>query len=64
MNVFLDTSAIVKIYVDEAYSDIIRGICSTSDNTIYIADIAKIELGSAVKNVLIRQILKKNNTHR
>jgi len=30
VNVFLDTSAIVKIYVDEAYSDIIRGIYSGS----------------------------------
>ena len=52
MNVFLDTSAIVKIYVDEAYSDIIRGIYSSSDNTIYIADIAKVELASAIKKRL------------
>ena len=52
MNVFLDTSAIVKIYVDEAYSDIIRGIYSSSDNTIYIADIAKVEFCSAIKKRL------------
>ncbi len=52
MNVFMDTSAIVKIYVDEAYSDIIRGIYSSSKNTIYIADIAKVELGSAIKKRL------------
>ncbi len=52
MNVFMDTSAIVKIYVDEAYSDIIRSIYSSSNNTIYIADIAKVELGSAIKKRL------------
>jgi len=52
VNVFLDTSAIVKIYVDEAYSDIIRGIYSSFNNTIYIADIAKVEFCSAIKKRL------------
>lgn len=49
MNVFLDTSAIVKIYIDEAYSEIIRGLYSTPANTLYIADIAKVEFWSALK---------------
>ena len=52
MNVFLDTSAIVKIYVDEAYSEIIRGIYSTPDNTLFVADIAKVEFCSAIKKRL------------
>jgi len=49
VNVFLDTSAIVKIYIDEAYSDVIRSLYSSADNTIYVADIAKVELWSAVR---------------
>jgi len=49
VNLFLDTSAIVKIYIDEAYSEVIRGLYSSADNTIYVADIAKVEFWSAVK---------------
>ncbi len=49
MNIFLDTSAVVKIYIDEAYSEIIRDLYMISDNTIYVADITKVEFWSAVK---------------
>jgi uncharacterized protein len=47
---FLDTSALVKRYVEEPGSDVVTGICDHSlRHDIVIASIAEVELTSAVR---------------
>lgn len=48
MNLFFDTSALVKIFHDEQFSQDIRTIYTDENNYSYILDIAKIEYYSAL----------------
>jgi predicted nucleic acid-binding protein len=48
MNIFLDTSALVKLFSDEAGSDSIKAFNDDPDNIIWISELASIELISAV----------------
>lgn len=48
MNLFFDTSALVKIFHDETCSQVIRNVYLDEKNTSYILDIAQIEYYSAL----------------
>ena len=48
MNVFFDTSALVKIFHNEEGSDQIRNLILDEENNLYILDIAQIEYYSAL----------------
>ena len=48
MNLFLDTSALVKLFSDEPGSDSIKAFNDNPDNIIWISELASIELISAL----------------
>ena len=48
MNLFFDTSALVKLFSYEAGSETVKELITNPANTIYVLDLALIELQSAV----------------
>ena len=48
MNVFFDTSALVKVFHNEEGSDHVRNLVLNKQNNLYILDIALIEYYSAI----------------
>ncbi len=48
MNLFFDTSALVKLFSNEAGSETVKELVTNPANNIYVLDLALIELQSAV----------------
>ena len=48
MHFFFDTSALVKLFSDEKGSTIVRDIIDNKDNTIWISDLVRVEIHSAI----------------
>jgi len=48
MHFFFDTSALVKLFSDEKGSSIVRDIIDNTDNTIWISDLVRVEIHSAI----------------
>lgn len=48
MNIFFDTSALIKYFHDEEGTDVVTELINNEDNTIWILEIAHLELMSAV----------------
>ncbi|NOY07767.1 MAG: type II toxin-antitoxin system VapC family toxin [Spirochaetes bacterium] len=55
MKIYLDTSALIKNYIEESGSDVVTGIMHKADN-IYVSYITRIECIST-----FRRILRENN---
>lgn len=60
MNLFFDTSALVKIFHDEKCSQDIRNIYNDDNNTSYILDVAQIEYYSALYRRYRNKEISKN----
>ena len=48
MHFFFDTSALVKLFSDEKSSSIVIDIIDNTDNTIWISDLVRVEIHSAI----------------
>ena len=48
MHYFFDTSSLVKLFSDEKGSSIVRDIIDNKDNTIWISDLVRVEIHSAL----------------
>lgn len=48
MHFFFDTSSLVKLFSDEMGSSIVRDIIDNRDNTIWISDLVRVEIHSAI----------------
>jgi uncharacterized protein len=48
MHFFFDTSALVKLFSDEKGSSIVKDIIDSTDNTIWISDLVRVEIHSAI----------------
>lgn len=48
MNLFFDTSALVKFFHEEQGTEIVTGIITDDENTIYVSGLARIEFTSAI----------------
>ena len=48
MNLFFDTSALVKFFHEEQGTEIVTGIITDDENTIYVSELARIEFISAI----------------
>ena len=48
MHFFFDTSALVKLFSEEKGSSIVRDIIDITDNTIWISDLVRVEIHSAI----------------
>ena len=51
---FLDSSALVKFYVEEIGSDWTRSLTNVAENIIYVASVARVEIVSALTRRLNR----------
>lgn len=60
MNLFFDTSALVKIFHDEKCSQDIQNVYNDDNNTTYILDIAQIEYYSALYRRFRNKEISKN----
>ena len=60
MNLFIDTSALIKKYIDEIGSDKIDDLMDKAD-TIYISAITEIEAYSTFKRLLVENAISKND---
>ena len=61
MNLFFDTSALVKIFHDEDGSQVIRDLLLDDNNVFWTLDIARIEYYSALFRRLRNKEIKKKN---
>jgi uncharacterized protein with PIN domain len=59
MNIFCDTSALIKKYISEIGSDKFEKILSKTDN-IYVSAITEIETISTFKRLLTERAIDKN----
>ena len=59
MNIFCDTSALIKKYISEKGSDKFEKILSKTDN-IYVSAITEIETISTFKRLLVEKAIDKN----
>ena len=48
MHFFFDTSALVKLFSEEKGSSIVKDIIDNADNTIWISDLVRVEIHSAI----------------
>lgn len=48
MNLFFDTSALVKYFHEEAGTDTVTGIITDPDNKIFVSELVRIEFLSAL----------------
>ena len=61
MNLYFDTSALIKFFHTEEGTDIVTDLIESEDNIIYISEIAKIEFYCALyRRLRNKEITKKN----
>ncbi|MEA1911403.1 MAG: type II toxin-antitoxin system VapC family toxin [Spirochaetota bacterium] len=59
MNYFLDTSALIKNYIEESGSDYITQLLDQASN-IYVSELTIIECYSTLRRILLEKLISKN----
>ena len=59
MNYFLDTSALIKKYIEESGSSFITGLMDQASN-IYVSELTIIECYSTLRRILLENLISKN----
>ncbi len=64
MNLFFDTSALIKFFHTEEGTDIVTDLIESEENTIYISEVAKIEFYCALYRRFRNNEINKENLER